>query len=126
MADRVPERGGSTPEFPYYDPTLNPIGKPSFPDPTHEGVFSVPISIPKDKDLDLLHLQTQQEERRRLRKFLLMEDRKQGQVYYDPTMNPPELPDPNPLNDRLAEKAARNPNEPKTEPLDNYLTRVSE
>lgn len=55
-----------------------------------------------------------------------MEDRKQGQVYYDPTMNPPELPDPNPINDRLAEKAARNPNEPKTEPLDNYLTRVSE
>lgn len=72
----------------------------------HKDLFAVPIIIPQNKDLDQLHLETERKKRDIQRKFLMKDDLVAGRTYYDPSLEPPELPDPNPIKERMDAAAA--------------------
>lgn len=62
----------------------------------------------------MLHLETERKKRDIQRKFVMQDDRVAGRTYYDPTFEPPTLPNPDPIGDRLAAANAQLDNQPKT------------
>jgi hypothetical protein len=80
---------GSTPEQPYYDPTLSPFQKASYPNKDAEGLWYTPIKMQGKKDQ--LKMEQLSRENRENRKFLFKHDRMENDVYYDSSINPPNL-----------------------------------